>query len=291
MSLDLVVDRIAPGSKQNGVHACTYFGSQLAGRLRYAPVVHEPRPSMLWCKQGPILTAEGAVNGQDHYCVFDSYPGSSPIIYMCPNGLNSANTWRRDRKSLPHQSTTSQSPRLCQWLPPQKPRALCKVTAQGEEERGEVAEGRYFSLGVVLGMWDVFFQCDVRCTVYAALPGFSSVSMCWALLVDISPLLYRWTYPNDIVWKPNDLISGPFGHFCKAFCLSLVFERIARKVNSCRGQHDARFLAINIVPDRWTSALTKMLTPPTPSNSISSSLLFLQSPIRAMYVRPVSYSL
>ena len=45
------------------------------------------------------------------------------------------------------------------------------------------------------------------------------------------------------------------------------------------------------VPDLCTSAFTRMLTPPIPSSSTSSSLFRRQSPIATRYFRPVLYSL
>lgn len=77
---------------------------------------------------------------------------------------------------------------------------------------------------------------------------------------------------------------------------SLLFQLDFRKDNRgswflWRSVYAASVGIVRSIPDRWTSALTRIFTPPMPSRLISSSLLNLQSPIRAMYSRPVSYSL
>lgn len=68
--------------------------------------------------------------------------------------------------------------------------------------------------------------------VYAALPGFSSVSMCWKSSAASSPKLSWRTYPDNVVWKTNDLIACPLGHLSKAFCFGLVFEGVAREIDA-----------------------------------------------------------
>ena len=104
------------------------------------------------------------------------------------------------------------------------------------------------------------------------------------------------TYPDNIIRQSHDLVSRAFRHLRKALRLSLVLEGIAGEVNSCIAKsahirNRSHILLIENLPERCTSALTRIFTPPMPSNSISSSLLCLQSPMRAIYVLPVSYSL
>lgn len=99
--------------------------------------------------------------------------------------------------------------------------------------------------------------------------------------------------PDDVVGESIDTVAGAFGHLREAFRLRLVLESVAWKVDAWERLASVPLTARigKYGPERCTSALTMMFTPPIPSNCISSSLLFRQSPIFAMYLRLVLYSL
>lgn len=111
----------------------------------------------------------------------------------------------------------------------------------------------------------------------------------------IARLLVRVDVPDDVVGETDDLVSGAFGHFGEPFRLGLVFEGVAWEIDALyhmsvnERKTDCKKKVVSL-PDRWTSAFTRMLTPPIPSSSTSSSLLFRQSPSLTRYVLPVSYS-
>lgn len=71
--------------------------------------------------------------------------------------------------------------------------------------------------------------------------------------------------------------------------------RMHNRGNWCLGKQSAGqralLLYMSYSPDLCTSALTRMFTPPIPSSSTSSSLLFRQSPRVTRYFRLVLYSL
>ena len=109
----------------------------------------------------------------------------------------------------------------------------------------------------------------------------------------VSFLLFCVNVPYNVIGQPHDLIACPLGHFGEPFCFCLILKRVARKVDACQ------YVSLGIkapdvffcVPDLCTSAFTRILTPPMPSSSTSSSLLFRQSPIWTRYFLFVSYSL
>lgn len=100
--------------------------------------------------------------------------------------------------------------------------------------------------------------------------------------------------PYHIIREAIDSITRSFGHLRKAFCFGLILKRVAGKVDAWKQVSEIESLNLeygSCAPALWTSALTRMLTPPIPSRGISTSLLSRQSPMRAMCLRPVSYSL
>lgn len=108
----------------------------------------------------------------------------------------------------------------------------------------------------------------------------------------VAGLLVGVNMPDHVVGQSNDLIPGALGHLGESLGLGLVLEGVCGEVDTCNSQTlDIGLQQTRDIPVRCTSALTRMLTPPIPSNSTSSSLFFLQSPILTRYVRPVSYSL
>lgn len=91
-------------------------------------------------------------------------------------------------------------------------------------------------------------------------------------------LLVRVDVPDDVIRQSVYSVACSLGHLGEAFCLGLVLEGIAWKIDTCFwGLASVRIIpGSQVVPDRWTSALTRILTPPMPSSSISSSLFCVQ---------------
>ena len=48
--------------------------------------------------------------------------------------------------------------------------------------------------------------------------------------LDVARFLVRVDMPYDVVWQSNDFVTGTLGHLREAFSLSLVLERVGRKV-------------------------------------------------------------
>lgn len=48
----------------------------------------------------------------------------------------------------------------------------------------------------------------------------------------ISWLFFRVDVPDDVVGQTDDFVARSLGHLRKAFCLGLVFERVAREVDA-----------------------------------------------------------
>ena len=110
----------------------------------------------------------------------------------------------------------------------------------------------------------------------------------------VALLLFCINVPYNVIRQADHLVPCPLCHFGKALSFCLIFKCVGWKIYSwISDQHLQRLGCCNnfYAPDLWTSALTRILTPPTPSSSTSSSLLFRQSPIWAKYLRFVSNSL
>jgi len=53
------------------------------------------------------------------------------------------------------------------------------------------------------------------------------------LLLSIPRLLLCVNMPYNVVWKTVDTVAGALGHLCEAFGFGLVFEGVAREVDTC----------------------------------------------------------
>ena len=53
----------------------------------------------------------------------------------------------------------------------------------------------------------------------------------------ITWLFLRVDVPNHIVWQANYFVSCSFGHFGKPFCLCLILESVAGKIDAWNGKY------------------------------------------------------
>lgn len=54
----------------------------------------------------------------------------------------------------------------------------------------------------------------------------------------MSPALFqreqnKETYPDNIIWQPDNLIAGSLGHLRETLRLSLILKSVAGKIDSC----------------------------------------------------------
>jgi len=74
----------------------------------------------------------------------------------------------------------------------------------------------------------------------------------------IARFLFRVDVPYNVVWQPNDFVTGALGHLGEALSLSLVLEGISGKVDSYQSSAGGPFtgregVTINLNDERQPS--------------------------------------